>query len=195
MALVQNDLVPGSGDQLLTLDTDTNLEWLNLTATAGQSYLDVLGGFGGFIGTLGFDFATGAQVGELFAHANISKGLSEPAFTPSPNDIPNHNGIQTLQDLMGGKAYLPGSPESLIRSHGIEKPPSPPSGSVFSVYMRYLSLNLNAIQKSHTDVTITPGNKRDPMVGSYLVRPVSVASPKITGKPGKGPKKKTGKTK
>ena len=120
MALVQNDLVPGSGDQLLTLDTDTNLEWLNLTATAGQSYLDVLGGFGGFIGTLGFDFATGAQVGELFAHANISKGLSEPAFTPSPNDIPNHNGIQTLQDLMGGKAYLPGSPESLIRSHWIE---------------------------------------------------------------------------
>ena len=34
MALHQQDLVPGSGDQLLTLDDTTGLQWLNLTTTA-----------------------------------------------------------------------------------------------------------------------------------------------------------------
>ena len=37
MALIQQDLVAGSEDRLLTLDTDTNLQWLNLSQTAGRS--------------------------------------------------------------------------------------------------------------------------------------------------------------
>jgi hypothetical protein len=53
--MIQKDLVSGSGDQLLTLDTETNLEWLNLTATANRSANEVLGGFGRFATTHGFD--------------------------------------------------------------------------------------------------------------------------------------------
>ena len=61
MALIQQDLVPGSDDQLLTLDTDTNLQWLHLTATANRSYQEVLADFGGFLGN-GFRYATVTEV-------------------------------------------------------------------------------------------------------------------------------------
>ena len=36
MALLQQDLVPASGDSLITFDTDTNLEWLSLTKTVNH---------------------------------------------------------------------------------------------------------------------------------------------------------------
>ena len=62
MSLIQADLVPGSGDQLITYDTETNLQWLNLTATANRSRNEVLAGFGGFTTTYGFRYATGAEV-------------------------------------------------------------------------------------------------------------------------------------
>jgi hypothetical protein len=84
MALMQQDLVPGSGDQLLTLDTDSNLQWLNLTAIAGRSYSEVMEGFGGFTTTQGFQYADGGQISELCLHAGITKGLTEPALTPPP---------------------------------------------------------------------------------------------------------------
>jgi hypothetical protein len=65
---IVQDLAPGSGDQLLILDTNTGLGWLKLTATAGQSVNSVLGGFGGFQAA-GLQYATSAQVQTLFADA------------------------------------------------------------------------------------------------------------------------------
>ena len=48
MALLQQDLVPASGDSLITFDTDTNLEWLSLTKTVNLSISDVRNGTGGY---------------------------------------------------------------------------------------------------------------------------------------------------
>ena len=73
MALIQADFLPGRGDQLLTFDSSTGLEWLNLTVTANRSYIDVLSGFGGFIGAFGFQYATPNQVGTLYKHAGVTK--------------------------------------------------------------------------------------------------------------------------
>ena len=167
MALIQKDLVSGSGDGLLTLDTDTNLEWLGLTATANRSVNEVLGGFGGFATTHGFRYATGADLGTLYAHAGITKGLSEPAFRPSPNDGRNHTGIETLQDLMNGKQFLPApdsATQSRILTYGI-------NGGDPAWFVRYLSLNITLPPNSHTEVS--PLNSLDakaPHIGSYLVR-------------------------
>src|SRR5262245_53925791 len=103
MALIQKDLFPGRGDQLLTFDTATRLEWLNLTVTANHSYLEVLAGFGGFIGTFGFQYATSAQVATLYTHAGVTKFGG-----PAPGvDLKNHYGIEVLQDLMNGKSMIP----------------------------------------------------------------------------------------
>ncbi|GKS58830.1 hypothetical protein YTPLAS18_23570 [Nitrospira sp.] len=167
MAFIQKDLVSGSGDQLLTLDTDTNLEWLNLTATANRSVNEVLGGFGGFVTTHGFRYAIGADLGTLYAHAGITKGLSEPAFQPSPNDDRNHTGVEILQDLMNGKQFLPApdsSTQSRIMTHGM-------NGGDPAWFVRYLSLNITRHANSHTEVN--PLNSLDskaPHIGSYLVR-------------------------
>ena len=175
MALIQQDLVPGSGDQLLTFDTDTNLQWLNLTATAGRSYHEVMGGFGGFTTTHGFGYADGSQIGELCSHAGITKGLTEPALTPSPNDAKNHYGTQTLQSLMNGK-FLIGS---VVHSRGIMKPPAPPPNvSSFILGTLHTFLNLANMSASHTESEGPTANPQvgDPEIGSYLVRGRPVAA-------------------
>ena len=160
MALIQQDLVPGSGDQLLTLDTDSNLQWLNLTVTAGRSYNEVMGGFGGFTTTHGFEYADGAQIGELCAHAGITKGLTEPAFTPSPNDAKNHYCTEALQNFMNGKTLI----GSVVHSRGIMKPPAPPSNVSSSILgTLHTFLNLLDISASHTE---SEGPTADPQVGN-----------------------------
>lgn len=54
------------------LDSSTGLEWLDLTATVGQSVDDVLvGGFGGFAAA-GYGLATIGQVEELWTNAGFT---------------------------------------------------------------------------------------------------------------------------
>jgi hypothetical protein len=171
MSLIQQDLVPGSGDQLLTFDTDTNLQWLNLTVTAGRSYQEIMNGFGRFTTTHGFQYADGTQISELCGHAGITKGLTEPALTPSPNDAKNHHGIQTLQDLMNGKTFHVGT--FVINTRGIMKPPAPPPDvptRILGTIRLFLSL-LN-ITGSHSESEGPAASPQvgDPEIGSYLVR-------------------------
>src|ERR1044072_5412869 len=87
MPLIQQNLTVGSGDQLLTLDTETGLEWLNLTATAKLSVLDILSGAGNFATTYGFRYATTDEIALLFTHAGIrfegmgnAPGVSDQKF-------------------------------------------------------------------------------------------------------------------
>lgn len=171
MALIQQDLVAGSEDRLLTLDTDSNLQWLNLTATAGRSYREIMAGFGQFTTAHGFQYADGAQIAELCGHAGITKGLTEPALTPSPNDARNHQAIQTLQNLMDGKVFR--RETNVINSRGIMKPPAPPPDVPTRILGTLrLSLSLSNIAGSHAESegpTASP-QTGDPEIGSYLVR-------------------------
>lgn len=72
--LVKEDL-HSSGDQLITLDTATNLEWLNVNATQGQSVDQILGGLGGWTQS-GFQYATFGQVGQLLNDAGYMGSIS-----------------------------------------------------------------------------------------------------------------------
>ena len=123
MALIQADLLPGRGDQLLTFDSSSGLEWLNLTVTANRSYIDVLSGFGGFIGAFGFQYATPNQVGTLYKHAGVTKFGGPQAGL----DLANHFGIEVLQDLMNGKSMAPWGKNSPLNSPATPKLPSPNS--------------------------------------------------------------------
>jgi hypothetical protein len=58
-----------TGDCLLTQDTQTGLEWLDLNATVNRSYDDVAAGFGGYTTTAGFRFASRSEVDQLFSNA------------------------------------------------------------------------------------------------------------------------------
>jgi len=171
MALIQADLLPGRGDQLLTFDSSTGLEWLNLTVTANRSYIDVLSGFGGFIGAFGFQYATPNQVGTLYKHAGVTKFGGPQAGL----DLANHFGIEVLQDLMNGKSMAPISlPKSTsIDTAGMVKTggagiPSP----LMPVEIMQTHLNKAEPEKSYTDVgaLTQKAGIRSPRIGSYLVR-------------------------
>lgn len=79
-----------AGDALLTRDTETGLEWLDLTPTAGLSYDDVAGGAGGWI-AMGFRVARQSQVNTLYLNAGIDTVVSTI----------NGTAVDTLLTLMG----------------------------------------------------------------------------------------------
>lgn len=76
-ALVKQDLLT-AGDGLVTLDTDTHLEWLQLTATQNLSVDAVLGGAGGWVNA-GFQYASFSQVGQLLNDAGYLGSTSDYA--------------------------------------------------------------------------------------------------------------------
>jgi len=82
-----------SGDGLLTRDTDTGLEWLDLTATSNASINDVLNGYGDFISS-GFRYASIDELTTLYTNAEIVNLTG--SFVPA-----NWQGANQLISLMG----------------------------------------------------------------------------------------------
>lgn len=171
MALVQQNLVPGTGDHLITLDTDTNLEWLSLNATANLSYLDVLGGAGGYTTTYGFRYATGQEISLLHQHAGITKfGISQ--VVPFPQS--NYLAMETLIELMGGVALnsSTSSGSVLVQTQGMMKfrgTGVPTPATPMSVVQLWLFKNNPG--SSYADSNPAgPAGTRFPEIASYLVR-------------------------
>ena len=95
----------------ITLDTETQLEWLDLTATAGLSVNDVLAGAGGWL-EQGWRYATGAEVCSLYARFAVAP----PGCPTSPRQVFSGQDNQvlfdrTLMDLLGSFVFqaAPGS--------------------------------------------------------------------------------------
>lgn len=74
-SLVEQDLLV-AGDGLVTLDTATGLEWLDLTATQGLSVDKVLAGSGGWVDR-GFEYAGFSQIGRLLHDAGFSPSIDD----------------------------------------------------------------------------------------------------------------------
>jgi hypothetical protein len=91
-----------AGDGLITRDTATGLEWLDLTPTQNLSYQSVATGAGGFTTTAGFRFATQAELTDLLAAAN-----QDPTALPSGvtggffNIIGDPQGVYLLNKFLG----------------------------------------------------------------------------------------------
>lgn len=171
MALVQQNLVPATGDHLITLDTDTNLEWLSLDATANLSYLDVLGGAGGYTTTYGFRYATGQEISLLWQHAGITKyGLLQSVPFPQSN----HVAMETLIELMRGIALnsSTSSGSVLVQTQGMMKfrgPGVPTPATPMSIAQLWLFKNNPASSYADTNPG-RPAGTRVPEFASYLVR-------------------------
>jgi hypothetical protein len=89
--LIRQDL-DGEGDELITRDADSRLDWLDLTATAGESYDSVQGGFGGYVGERGFRFARLSEVRNLFGKVGELTSTCERS---------NRRGVDLLIELLG----------------------------------------------------------------------------------------------
>lgn len=73
--LVEGDLV-SSGDGMITLDTATGLEWLDVTATTNMSALDVLAS--SFVTTDGFRYATTSEVCDFYSTHVVTLSVCPP---------------------------------------------------------------------------------------------------------------------
>lgn len=95
--LVSQDLL-NSGDGLLTLDTSTGLQWLDLTQTTNISYNSILDGYGGWLG-MGFRYATSNEVVNLYQAAGIPP-TGPGAVTIMASD-PVYESVQALVNFLG----------------------------------------------------------------------------------------------
>ena len=91
-ALIVGDF-QAADDELLVLDTVTNLEWLSPLATAGLSYNSVAGGTGGFVTTHGFSIAASQTVRDL-----IADNFDDPTTV---NSVANFPKAQAFFDTFG----------------------------------------------------------------------------------------------
>jgi formylglycine-generating enzyme required for sulfatase activity len=88
--LTDKDLLVAN-DRLITCDSVAGLEWLDLLPTSGQSYDAVAAGYGGYITTYGFSFATTTQVDDLYENAGL----------PNHSGSPNAGNVAPIQRLFG----------------------------------------------------------------------------------------------
>lgn len=102
-ALIQADLL-APGDGLLTRDTTSGMEWLDLTPTIGVTYNAVIAGFGGFTTTHGFSVARQADTVTLFANAGLTP------VSGSSTDPGTIAAGTALVDLLGCTSSCAGSP-------------------------------------------------------------------------------------
>jgi len=98
--LVELDL-DAAGDGLITWDTETDYEWLDLVATTDTSWNQIDSDFGGWL-SAGFRRATGDEICELFRHMGYAPepcpvgypGLNTPLqFPASGDEVARHLGL------------------------------------------------------------------------------------------------------
>jgi len=161
--LLEQDLF-SSGDGLITFDEDTELEWLDLTATTNLSFEDVIAGAGGFTTTLGFRYATLSEVKDLF----VAAGIDDVLGTPTSNDGDSlFENLTDLQSLIGITATV-GVIDPLFFSNGIHLPDSGPALPAVLDVLNTASGGLVDIA-SFSSSTIADDDS-DLTIGSFLVR-------------------------
>lgn len=90
-SLVQYDLATPD-DGLLTLDTNTGLEWLHLPLTFGHSFNEVATGYGGYTTQYGFRVASQQAVRQLFADVGAEDGFGGVGNVPGASELLLHLG-------------------------------------------------------------------------------------------------------
>lgn len=170
--LISADLY-ASGDGLLTRDTSTALEWLDLTATVGQSRSAVLGG--SFVGQ-GFRYATQADVLQLWIDAGAS-GPFNNQFG-SNYQVGNFVAANLLINLMGCTSQLVGDPcDGANQNFQIAFFGSGAADAALVDYFGPPDQLRAGLAAMWIDFGPTVDILHRPDVGSYLVRAVAVPEP------------------
>jgi len=118
-ALVIKDLVDAD-DQLVILDTDTNLEWLSLDATKNRSINSLISGTSGtdYLGEYGFHFASQIELGVFWGDAGVSSSTAGTTNTLTPDITQLIPFPGTSSPLFSGFEIIG---ESLIGIHNVNK--------------------------------------------------------------------------
>ncbi len=149
------------GDALVTRDTDTGLDWLDLTESTDLSFDQVEAGAGGFISD-GWRHATGAEVCALFAAAD-----AEPSPCPGGG---NFFGALTLRSLLGQTFALANS--YFARGLYDDGDPSEPGGVGEAQAGDTFGTPIASVRDDWR-----ASDQASPTSGHFLVRPSPVATP------------------
>ncbi len=177
-ALISADLSQGTGDGLLTLDTTSGLEWLDVTLTVNQTYDQVRTGSWY---QAGFSHATMAELQTLFLHA----GTPDDGFDIS---LTYPTETQALAQLLGATISTEDGRLSTYGFSGSDffgntvTTATHPIGSLFSALLGkvdYLPAadDLPAIGEAHFSQGHPFSNEASLNYGSFLVRPAPVPLP------------------
>ncbi len=150
------------GDALVTRDTDTGLDWLDLTESIGLSFDQVEADVGGFISD-GWRHATGAEVCALFAAAD-----AEPS--PCPGGFVNSFGALTLKSLLGQTFHFANDHSAFgLYDDG---DPSGPGGVGFAQASIGLGSSATSVRDDQRGSNLASSTE-----GNFLVRPSPVSMP------------------
>jgi hypothetical protein len=106
--LIQRDLIEGSGDGLVTFDSATALEWLDLTATVGVTYQNVAAGT--YVTQDGFRFASEGQLTDLWRDAGATGTVYYDPYESVSIVAENYQAARLLVGLMGCTSDLLADP-------------------------------------------------------------------------------------
>lgn len=153
--LIEVDLA-APGDGLITRDTDTGLDWLDLNVTLNLSYDEVIADIG--VGLpAGFRYATESEVVALFAGAGVP--------VPSNTDFAAYPNAIALMDLLGCTGFLCETSTEFITGTMELDVFDPLNAIALQVLINHTQSNVNS--------TILPLNPKDSGLsesGSFLVR-------------------------
>ena len=150
-----------SGDGALTYDNSTNLEWLDISETIGNSILDTEAE--SFFS--GFRWATTSEINDLLD--SVIDGVGER----SSHDATAKSNFDTFNNLLGGTTGEPGS--GYWRVQGNSRYAEKTSGQYGLAY----AIQFNASQAVYVDDSLTnccfSESFTHAYVGSWLVRDVA----------------------
>ncbi len=163
--LISVDLY-SSHDGLITRDTDTGLEWLDLTSTVNYSYNDMLTELGSGGAFEGFRYATVADIDNLQLSAGLPSGLFSSASTYF-----YRTEFATLMDLVG----ITNSTSTYEYSYGLTGDPFEPSTLTDDRIMRGFAMSAFAVRAQQG---VVGDSIASASIGSWLIRDtVSVPEP------------------
>jgi len=168
-ALISIDYL-NPGDNLITLDTNSGLEWLDLTVTQGMSTDAVQSS--AYITREGFQYALLSDVTTLFNNAGIT--LFSRGGPISSGQINEINSLITLTGATTVKS------NGLLTSEGMLNPFITPSGPLSGEWA--FKAELNVLNSSMYYASVAKGEPLSQsavaaQIGSYLVRPSPVPVP------------------
>ena len=153
------------GDGLVTRDTDTRLDWLDLTESTDLSFDQVEADVGGFISD-GWRHATGAEVCALFAAEDVEPSPCPGGFV---GGLPCC-GLFNLIDLLGFTSLVVNQRSAFgLYDDG---DPSEPGGVGFAEATFIFGTGWTEVQDNQRASDLASSTE-----GNFLVRPSPVAMP------------------
>lgn len=155
------------GDDLITFDTKTKLQWLDVTVTQGMGYQDVINS--DFIKHEGFRFADWREVLTLFSNAGITNSCD---FGLSGAPCGEVDAVNNLIDLIGATAT---STSGFRFSSGWHSPYFVPQCGIFGpcgdvAQATYLSVQPDSNYTASCCKFGSINHNPNPLIGNHLVR-------------------------